>query len=232
MGLETSTYVDGLNTSNPAATDGLAQADDHIRLIKTVLKNTFPNLTGAVTATQDTLNSTPTTLTDLGISDGTSGQILQTDGAGNFTFISPSEGTVYTGGTGISVSGSVITCTVDSPSEVSLGSLYNNGNNVSGSFTASGNITAYSDERLKDNIRTVDNALQMVSDMRGVFYDKDGEPSVGVIAQEMQKVLPEVVVDGENDYLSVAYGNIVGVLIEAIKELKVKVEELQNDSTK
>lgn len=230
MGLETSTYVDGLNVSNPAATDGLAQADDHIRLIKTVLKNTFPNITGAVTATQATLNDIPTALTDLGITDGTSGQILQTDGAGNFSFISPSEGTVYTGGTGISVSGSVITCTVDTPSEVGLGYLSGGGRNLNGDFTATGNITAYSDERLKDNIRTVDNALQMVSDMRGVFYDKDGEASVGVIAQEMQKVLPEVVV-ANNDYLSVAYGNIVGVLIEAIKELKTKVEELQNGST-
>ena len=56
MGLETSTYVNGLNANNPAATDGLAQADDHLRLIKSTIKNTLPNLTGAVTATQDELN--------------------------------------------------------------------------------------------------------------------------------------------------------------------------------
>ena len=56
MGLETSTYVNGLNTNNPAATDGLAQADDHLRLIKSTLKNTFPSITGAITATQDELN--------------------------------------------------------------------------------------------------------------------------------------------------------------------------------
>lgn len=56
MGLETSTYVNGLNANNPAATDGLAQADDHLRLIKSTIKNTFPSLTGAVTATQDELN--------------------------------------------------------------------------------------------------------------------------------------------------------------------------------
>jgi len=89
MGLETSTYVDGLNIANPAATDGLAQADDHIRLIKTVLKNTFPNLDGAVTASVANLNNTtaiPSTLTDLGISDGSSGMVLSTDGSGNFSF--------------------------------------------------------------------------------------------------------------------------------------------------
>lgn len=56
MGLETATYVDGLNSSNPAATDGLAQADDHIRLIKGTIKNTFPNLDAAVTATPAELN--------------------------------------------------------------------------------------------------------------------------------------------------------------------------------
>ena len=95
MGLETSTYVDGLNTSNPAATDGLAQADDHIRLIKTVLKNTFPNLNGAVTATPADLNNTsaiPTTLTDLGITDGSSGQVLTTNGSGGFTFTTVGSG--------------------------------------------------------------------------------------------------------------------------------------------
>ena len=58
------------------------------------------------------------------------------------------------------------------------------------------------------------------------MYDKDGERGTGVIAQEMQKVMPEVVLDsGRGDYLSVAYGNIVGVLIEAIKELKEELDK-------
>ena len=66
--------------------------------------------------------------------------------------------------------------------------------------------------------------------MRGVYFDKEGKASVGVIAQEMEKILPEVVFDGE--YKSVAYGNIVGILIEAIKELKNEIELLkQNKST-
>lgn len=93
------------------------------------------------------------------------------------------------------------------------------------SFIATGNIGAYSDERLKSNVRTIDSALDKVSKMRGVYFDKAGKASVGVIAQEMETVLPEVVFDGE--YKSVAYGNIVGVLIEAIKELKAEVERLK-----
>ncbi len=57
MGLETTTYIDGLVTTNPVgATDGVAAGDDHIRLIKTTLKNTFPNVAGAMTATHANLN--------------------------------------------------------------------------------------------------------------------------------------------------------------------------------
>ena len=61
--------------------------------------------------------------------------------------------------------------------------------------------------------------------MRGVYFDKDGKANTGVIAQEIEKVLPEVVFSGE--YKSVAYGNIVGVLIEAVKTLTKRVEELE-----
>ena len=56
MALETATYIDGLNTSNPASTDGLSQADDHLRLIKSTIKSTFANIDAAVTSTEDDLN--------------------------------------------------------------------------------------------------------------------------------------------------------------------------------
>jgi hypothetical protein len=95
-----------------------------------------------------------------------------------------------------------------------------------GNFTASGNITAYSDERLKTDVETIPNALEKVNLLRGVSYTKDGVRGLGVIAQEIEKVLPEVVVDGE-EFKSVAYGNVVGVLIEAIKELTAEVAELK-----
>jgi hypothetical protein len=97
---------------------------------------------------------------------------------------------------------------------------------LSGSFTASGNITAFSSRKLKSDIKTIDNALDKVSQMRGVTFYKDGELSSGVIAEEFEQVAPELVLDGE--YKSVAYGNTVGYLIEAIKELKNKIEELKS----
>jgi hypothetical protein len=82
---------------------------------------------------------------------------------------------------------------------------------------------------LKTNIQTIENALLLVEKMRGVTFERNGRRSVGVIAQEMQEVLPQVVhKENESEYLAVAYGNIVGVLIEAIKELKLEIDELKN----
>jgi hypothetical protein len=99
--------------------------------------------------------------------------------------------------------------------------------NESGDFTAAGNVTAYSDLKLKTDICTINNALDKVSKMRGVMFTRKdtGGRGTGVIAQEIKEVLPEVVIGDET--LSVAYGNIVGVLIEAIKELKAEIAELK-----
>ena len=99
---------------------------------------------------------------------------------------------------------------------------------AAGAATFNNDVTAFSDERLKDNIETIDSALDKVTNMRGVTFDRDGRRGTGVIAQEMQKVMPEVVHD-EGEYMSVAYGNLVGVLIEAVKELKAEIEELKHD---
>lgn len=99
---------------------------------------------------------------------------------------------------------------------------------TNGNFTAAGNVTAYSDARLKENVETISNALDLVNRMRGVFYDRidTGEAGIGVIAQEMEEVIPEVVIPSDG-MLTVAYGNLVGVLIEAVKELTARVEELE-----
>jgi hypothetical protein len=92
---------------------------------------------------------------------------------------------------------------------------------ASGNFTATGNVTAYSDANLKTDVSTINNALDLIDEMRGVRYTRidNGDHGIGVIAQEIQQVVPEVVIKGE-EYLSVAYGNLAGVFIEAIKELR------------
>ena len=97
-----------------------------------------------------------------------------------------------------------------------------------GSFTATGDVTAYSDARLKSDIKTLDGSK--VFDMHGVSFVKDGRDGSGVIAQELQKVAPELVHD-DGDHLSVAYGNLCGYLIEAVKSLKAEIEDLKRDAT-
>jgi hypothetical protein len=103
----------------------------------------------------------------------------------------------------------------------------------SGNLTATGNVSAYSDIRKKNNIVTIDTALDKIQKLRGVYYERKDSPGrqVGLIAQEVEEVLPEVVMtDTSSDkFKSVAYANIVGLLIEGIKELASKVAE--QDST-
>ncbi|UMO75992.1 hypothetical protein [Planktothrix phage Pra-JY27] len=91
---------------------------------------------------------------------------------------------------------------------------------VTGSITATGNISTTSDRRLKRDISEIEGALEKVCWMRGVSYTDPvrGMRRIGVIAQEVQAVVPEVVGE-EGGYLNVAYGNLVGLLIEAVKDL-------------
>ena len=97
-------------------------------------------------------------------------------------------------------------------------------------------ITAYSasDRALKENLQIINNALDKVSQVNGYtfnYIDKPDERSVGVIAQEIEKVLPEVVFDHERNngtYKAVRYDNVIPLLIEAIKELNGKINDLEN----
>jgi len=97
-----------------------------------------------------------------------------------------------------------------------------------GSITAAGNVTAYSDRSLKRDIQTIEHAVDLVKSLRGVTFEmiNTGQQGIGVIAQEVQEFVPQVV-QNNNGILSVAYGNLVGVLIEAVKELAARVETLE-----
>ena len=100
---------------------------------------------------------------------------------------------------------------------------------VSGSIRATGSITANSDVRLKKNIERIENALQKVSEISGYTYNTiyDEDRHAGVIAQEIDKVLPEIVNKGNDGLMGVEYGNISALLIEAIKDLKKDNESLR-----
>ena len=114
----------------------------------------------------------------------------------------------------------------------------------SGNAIFTGNVTAYgsvSDERLKENIKVIENPIEKIKDLKGVTftYKKDGEKSTGLIAQDLEKVLPEAVYTSETiaderegeeseEHLAIRYGNTVGLLVEAIKELEARVKELED----
>ena len=139
------------------------------------------------------------------------------------------------------VTGSQFSALVINGNETIAGNLQVNGNEtVTGNLQVNGNIgvtgtvsatdlIATSDIRLKENIQNIDSALEKVLRMHGVYYTRKNEQGrkVGVIAQEVEEVLPEVVYSDEVGMKSVSYGSIVGLLIEAIKEQNEQIKKLQ-----
>jgi hypothetical protein len=99
---------------------------------------------------------------------------------------------------------------------------------MSGNLTMAGNVTAFSDIRLKKDLEPISDALEKVQSLTGYTFTRtdSGERQTGVIAQDVQKVLPEAVIDS-GEHLAVAYGNMVGLLIEAIKQQQAQIDELK-----
>jgi hypothetical protein len=103
-------------------------------------------------------------------------------------------------------------------------------NPSSGTLFAKG-FTSLSDRTQKEDIRPIENAIGIVNQLTGVRYNwknNTNKPSIGLIAQDVEEVIPEVVVEMADGLKSVSYGNIVAVLIEAIKEQQVRIEELED----
>jgi hypothetical protein len=113
----------------------------------------------------------------------------------------------------------------------SIVDVYNGACAIDGTVTATGDIIAYSDVRVKENIHTIENALDKTLKLRGVTYNRtdveDKSTKIGVIAQEIMEVFPEVVSEDETGMYGVSYGNLTAVLIEAIKEQQKQIEELK-----
>ena len=128
--------------------------------------------------------------------------------------------------------------TTASTSKTTGALLSDGGLGVAGDIHAGGDIVAYasSDERLKDNIIPISNAIDKVNQLKGVTWDWNDNadetqkqlPNVGVIAQDVEKVFPQLVKDRDSGYKAVDYDKLVGLLIESVKELSAKVEKLEN----
>jgi hypothetical protein len=107
---------------------------------------------------------------------------------------------------------------------------------MSGNMTVAGDVTAFSDARVKTNVKTIENALDKTLALRGVSYNRtdsdDTRTKIGVIAQETLEVVPEVVNQDNSGMYNVSYGNMTALLIEAIKEQQAQIEDLKSEVKK
>jgi hypothetical protein len=124
---------------------------------------------------------------------------------------------------------------VDSTGELGIGTTNPTSKlHVIGDVLATGNVTALqftstSDRNQKKNITPIKDAINIVNQLEGVRFNwvESNKPSIGVIAQDIERILPEVVETSQNGTKSVLYGNIIGVLIEAIKDQQIQIQELE-----
>lgn len=311
MALENADYISGLNASNPTVDDPISQGDDHIRTLKKVLLQSFPEVdgpvappvapvsanstirsngsewvesTGVTISAADELSASKVSTGDLDASGSVSAQKVdaQTYEGGNMSLtgnisaaafygdgsnlsnlpsgydgwringtqvnsndnvrilagsnvtvntngrdvtISASGGGTsspsYSGGNGISINSSTI----------NMSGSYSGNFSVQGSITASSNVTAYSDDRLKTRTGDVGDALNKVKQLDTFRYiaNEEGESlgmgvheQLGVSAQQVQEVAPEAVYETDTGHLSVDYSRLVVLCIEAIKQLEAR----------
>jgi len=165
-------------------------------------------------------------------------------------------GTSYNGSTGVTIANTGVTSitgtanqviasagtgavTLSLPQSINSTATPTFGNlTINGTITASGDITAFytSDRRHKNNIQTIPNALDKVSKLNGVTWEWNDDvnevtkstPKTGLIAQEVQEVLPEVVKEREDGFLSLDYSKMMGLLVEAIKEQQTTISKLES----
>jgi len=163
----------------------------------------------------------------LGVAGNVHASFLHGNGS-NLTGISSTLQAITEGG---STTDQIITFanTTDSTSTTTGAVNITGGLGVAKKIYAGDDVTAFSDKRHKSNIERIENALDKVCHLSGYTFDYNGERKTGVLAQEIKEVLPEAVYGSEDTTYSVAYGNLAGIIIEAIKELKNEIQELKNN---
>jgi hypothetical protein len=227
--------ITSLGTLTGLTVAGTVGATNYTGLIST---NAQPYINSLGTLSALTVSGTSTLggNTNVKITGGSTGQFLQTDGAGNLIWASAVTTITNTANT-VALFGTTGALTANSKLQFNTvtGNLY-----VGGAINATGDITGFfsSDIKLKENLQPITNALNKVTTINGVTFnwneiarsqlDKGDARESGVIAQEIQAVLPEVVTERENGYLAVNYEKIVPLLIEAIKELRAEVDVLKS----
>lgn len=140
---------------------------------------------------------------------------------GNKTFTGP----VTLNGTSLSLTGTGVSYNTDLVFTASAGSVTMTD---TGDLVASGDLTAFSDIALKENLEVIDGALDKVKTLTGYTFSRKDKPGrhTGLVAQDVEKVLPEAVTENQ-DLKSVAYGNMLGLIVESIKDLEQQVQEIK-----
>ncbi len=187
-------------------------------------------LTTEVPSTTDILNNTNVGATAVGGAYASVNVVNKTSGEGvDFNFTIPPGPQGAKGDTGTTGSQGA---KGDTGPQGATG-LDTNGNlSINGSITATGDITAFSDRRLKSEIERIEGGLEKVSKINGYTYIQNNKRSTGCVAQEVMEVLPEAVLEvyngtAEETLYTLAYGNLAGLFVEAIKELKGELDALK-----
>lgn len=226
--LRASSTASGLLTL-PATTDTLVTRNNTETLTNKTISassNTITGLTASnLSASAAILNTQLANYTISGISLGSS---LKNLTAGSF--ISYDVGSTYNGSSAVTISVNNVSTGNDNNASSIVA------RDVNGDFSASTisalNFNSTSDSKVKENVSTFENGLETINNLRGVNFTwkQDGKSSIGVIAQEIEEILPQLVNPGENK--SVNYNGLIGVLIEAVKELSAEVEILKSQINK
>ncbi len=236
--LNSNTVVSGSSQITAGSTTGFATA------VKTQLDaNTVVSGSGQINVASTTGDIALGTRTSgnyvASMTAGTGITVGTATGEGSTPVITNTGVTSNVAGTGVSVSGATGAVTISIGQAVATSSSPTfAGLTINGAITATGDITAFftSDKRHKNTIQNIPNALEKVSKLNGVTWEWNEDvnevtkstPKTGLIAQEVQEVLPEVVREREDGFLSLDYSKMVGLLVEAIKEQQSQIEELKS----
>jgi hypothetical protein len=227
-------YLTGDNYNGSTARTWAVDATSANTASKVVARDASGNfsagtITATLSGTASGITSQANSATITATSANTANQIVLRDGSGNF-----SAGTITATLTGnaTNISAYTINQSVGSSNSPTFTGL-----TINGAITATGDITAYysSDIRLKSNIQTIPNALEKVSKLNGVTWTWNEDvnevtkstPNTGLIAQEVLEVLPEVITERIDGLLGLDYSKMMGLLVEAIKEQQLQIEELK-----
>jgi hypothetical protein len=244
---------DTINTTQTSRLDQLSTASGSAITRLTTLEVETANLEAFTSSINTTIKTRLDAETVVSGSKTISGKALGTN-LDTLTFGTGLSGTSYNGtsavtiantgvtsnvaGTGVTVSGATGAVTISIGQAVATTSTPTFGNlTINGTITAQGDITAFftSDKRHKNNIQTISNAVLKVKQLNGVTWEWNDDvnevtkttPKTGLIAQEVQQVLPQVVIERADGFLALDYSKMVGLLVEAIKEQQIQIDQLK-----